>query len=70
MGMPQNWVVLEQDFHLDPKSDKLSAPKNPSNRSPELRPSKDSQIPTLKLIHFILLGAKLTIAKAWKQPKV
>lgn len=25
---------------------------------------------TCKLIHFMLLGAKLTIAKAWKQPRV
>lgn len=26
--------------------------------------------PNHKLIHFILLGAKLTIANAWKQPRV
>lgn len=56
-------------FHIISKVTALTVPKSP------LTALLNHQIPgapkyTHKLIFFILLGAKLTLAKAWKLPKV
>lgn len=69
VGMPEIKALLEQDFSLIRKVTKVQILKIPSIALLNANLPKTPKH-TRKLIHFILLGAKLTIAKDWKEPKV
>ena len=64
VGVPKNQRLLEQNF---PNS--IQSPRSPSTALLNQLISKASK-PSRKLIFFIFLGAKITLARAWKRPKV
>lgn len=56
-------------FHIASKITGLAIPRSPATALLNHLPSKASKS-TRKLIFFIFLGAKITLARSWKRPKV
>lgn len=66
---PQIHLFWNKIFNLISKVTKCMAPRSPSVALLNAH-IPQSPKPKQKLIHFFLLGAKLTMARAWKQPKI